>query len=276
MSPGGNEGIPQTGVNAWIPAQHTSANPSSGSGMSGSGGGVSGARRSKPKRIREYVETPNRTTASDEPSDGGRRDRWHATLQTLHPIAHNLTANDTESCVSLEQDALHAVHRHDPHHIQYCLSNCSAISLGLFTSTDEAMSTATYQYARSPDSFEPQRKAALVAHIVATKTTNSTILPEDIQIGGHKEQGRTIVIQSFGVLQAYRRNGLGTMLLNSYIHRIRSESACADRIAVLANEEMIKFYQGLGFELVGDSKVIKEMDHWYDMVLDLNVKSGKW
>lgn len=275
MSPGGSEGIPHTGVNAWIPTQHTSANLSSGSGMSGSEGGVSGAGRSKKIPSRKYPPIPDKTTASEEPPQGGGRGRAisRATLETLHPIAHNLTAKDTESCVSLEQDAFHGVHRHDPDHIQYCLSNCSAISLGLFTSTNAAMSTATYQYARSPDSFEPQRKAALVAHIVATKTTNSTILEEDIQIGGHKEQGRTIAIHSFGVLQAYRQNGLGTMLLTSYIDRIKG-SACADRIAVLANEEMIKFYQGLGFELVGDSKVIKEMDHWYDMVL--NVKPGKW
>lgn len=211
------------------------------------------------------------------PIVGGRRERAvsRATLDILHPIAHNLTAGDAESCVSLEKDAFRAVHRHDPHHILYCLTNCSAICLGLFTSTHEAMSTATYQYARSPDSFEPDRKAALVAHIVATKTTNSTIHDEDVQPGGHKEEGQTIVIQSFGVLLAYRRNGLGSMLLRSYISRMK-DAACAERIAVLANEEMIEFYRNSGFMMMGDSQVSSNADHLYDMVLELkNVKSNK-
>jgi len=211
------------------------------------------------------------------PIVGGRRGRAvsHATLDVLHPIAHNLTAGDLDSCISLEKDAFQAGHRHHPSHIQYCLSHCSAISLGLFTSTHEAMSTATYQYARSPDSFEPERKAALVAHIIATKTTNSALADQDLQPGGHTEEGRTIVIQSFGVLLAYRQNGLGSMLLNSYIQRVR-EADCAERIVVLANEELIKFYQGLGFVMVGDSKVTSTTDHWYDMVIEMkNVKSAE-
>ncbi len=128
------------------------------------------------------------------------------------------------------------------------------------------------------DSSEPKRKGILLAHLIATKTTNDTVSDDDMAIPtdwqskaygdshlGHKEHGRTLVIQSLAVLPAYQGRGLGKTLLMSYVQRML-EGEVADQIALLTYGRLVPFYEKMGFENRGKSKVKFGNEEWNDMV----------
>ena len=132
--------------------------------------------------------------------------------------------------------------------------------------------------ARPTDSAKPERKGILLAHVVATKTANDTVHDEDVAYPenwqdeprsehqvGHKDQGRTVAVHSVAVLPAYRGMGLGKMLLKAYVQRIQ-HSGIADRIALLAHEDLIPFYENAGFENNGKSAAQFGGGNWNDMV----------
>jgi predicted GNAT family N-acyltransferase len=85
---------------------------------------------------------------------------------------------------------------------------------------------------------------------------------------GNQKFGRTICIHSLAVLPDYHKNGVGTNLLNGYIQRVK-EAKAADRIALIAEDRLVPFYQGLGFRNVGPSEATFGGIPWNDMVLEL-------
>lgn len=85
---------------------------------------------------------------------------------------------------------------------------------------------------------------------------------------GHKEHGRTVCIHSFAVLPAFQRKGLGKLLLRSYIQRIEG-SNLADRIALLSHDELVPYYEALGFVNKGPSKAQWGGGGWSDMIIEL-------
>ena len=124
----------------------------------------------------------------------------------------------------------------------------------------------------------PDRKSVLLAHCVVTRTTNETIYDEDMEIPkdwknsvprasdvGHKELGRTVALHSLAVLPDCQGQGLGATIMKSFIQRIDHADA-ADRIALLAHEQMVKFYEKFGFESRGPSKATFGGGNWVDMV----------
>ena len=142
----------------------------------------------------------------------------------------------------------------------------------------------TASAAKPPDSASPQRKAVLLAHLIATKTTNYVIHDDDIKIPenwkkdesitvessieGHREHGRTIGVHSLAVLPAYQNRGLGTILMKSYIQRM-IEADNADRIALLTYDRLVGYYETLfGFKNMGKSNASFGGEAWNDMVLE--------
>ena len=120
----------------------------------------------------------------------------------------------------------------------------------------------------------PERKSVLLGHIVATKSTNSTVKDEDMNIPtsdapdsklGHKEEGRTVCIHSLAVLPEYQRRGLGKTLIKAYLQRMESHGV-ADRVALLAHEHLIPYYESLAFENKGKSDAQFGGGGWYDLV----------
>lgn len=83
---------------------------------------------------------------------------------------------------------------------------------------------------------------------------------------GHQEQGRTIALHSLAVAVKHQRKGLGSVLLNAYISRIK-DSKIADRIALLAHDHLIAFYEGLGFTNMGPSACQFGGGGWHNMVV---------
>ena len=70
---------------------------------------------------------------------------------------------------------------------------------------------------------------------------------------GHKEEGRTICVHSLAVLPQFQKRGLGKTLMLAYIQRLESQGV-ADRLALISHEELIPYYEGLGFENQGKSE----------------------
>jgi GNAT superfamily N-acetyltransferase len=118
----------------------------------------------------------------------------------------------------------------------------------------------------------------LLGHIVATKTTNEVVKDQDMALPpnweetptppsdlGHKDEGRTLCIHSLAVLPTYQGKGVGTNLLRGYIQRMKESRIC-DRIALLAEDKMVPFYEMFGFENVGPSEATFGGVPWNDMV----------
>jgi predicted N-acetyltransferase YhbS len=58
---------------------------------------------------------------------------------------------------------------------------------------------------------------------------------------------------------------IGTTLMRTYIQMIQ-DSKIADRIALITFENLIPYYEKLGFENMGKSKVVFGAREFYDLV----------
>lgn len=118
----------------------------------------------------------------------------------------------------------------------------------------------------------------MLAHAVATKTTNSTVTDDDMALPphwreqshinpelGHKEAGRTVALHSLAVLPECQRIGLGRVVLRGFVQRMEG-SGLVDRVALLSHEHLINFYEGCGFRCLGKSDATFGGGGWYDMV----------
>lgn len=97
--------------------------------------------------------------------------------------------------------------------------------------------------------------------------TNKTTLPRpgEKETLGHQEVGGTICIHSLAVRPDYQSMGIGSVLLRSYIQRIK-DAKIADRLALLAHDDMKKFYSRFGFDDMGPSQATFGGGNWNNMV----------
>lgn len=167
----------------------------------------------------------------------------------------------------------------------YRLNTCPELCLGLFSTAapdEPAASLPTYPHARPSDSASPAKKSTLIAQVMATKcdtltvTDDSMKYPTDWRNGprsserrGHQEHGRTIAIHSLAALPNFKGRGLGKIVMKSYMQRIET-SGIADRIALLAHEPLVKYYEALGFRNIGKSQATFGGGEWNDMVYDIS------
>lgn len=85
---------------------------------------------------------------------------------------------------------------------------------------------------------------------------------------GHQEGGRTIVLHSVAILPGFQERGLGRTLLMAYIQNING-AGIADRLALIAHDHMVAYYEKLGFTNLGKSATQFGQGGWYDMVFEL-------
>ncbi|KAG9512201.1 polyamine acetyltransferase, variant, partial [Aureobasidium melanogenum] len=224
----------------------------------------------------------------DEPKDKISRDMEKQDhLAEIKPYVQTLTTSDIDSAVKLEDATFPPEERATREKFEYRFTKCGGLCLGLFTSVDTSDSSAplasveTASSAHFVYSGAPARKSVLLAHCVVTKTTNPTVMDEDMEVPddwktsgassakiGHREEGRTIAVHSLAVLPSLQNQGLGSTLLKAFTQRMEYVQA-ADRIALLAHGELVKFYEKLGFENKGPSKATFGGGNWVDMVLEL-------
>lgn len=150
----------------------------------------------------------------------------------------------------------------------YRLNRCPELTLGLFTLP-------------VLEEGKPKPRATLVGHVIATRTSSPRVtdgsmkLPntwqterfatENGETIGHDEYGGTIVIHSLAVLPEHQGKHVGSTLMKAYLQRIK-EAQIADRVAIIAHDHLIPFYESLGFENCGASKCQFGGGGWYDMV----------
>ncbi|MCJ1297509.1 hypothetical protein MMC08_000296 [Hypocenomyce scalaris] len=205
----------------------------------------------------------------------------------LHPYVQTLSIADLESCDRLESSCFPEEERCTREKFLYCLTTCPDLCLGLFSTTDSSSpvaNTATYPAGRVPDSFSPDLKSVLIAHVIATKTTAPVVTDASMKIPsewrsrpalghddakGHKEDGRTLAVHSLAVLPAFQNQGLGKIILKSYMQRMQT-SGVADRIAVLARGGLVKSYESMGYVDNGNSGVTFGGGGWNSMVCEFD------
>ncbi|KAJ9609812.1 hypothetical protein H2200_006141 [Cladophialophora chaetospira] len=202
----------------------------------------------------------------------GSAHKW----DSLHPENQALSAFDVDQCSSLEEEAFPVEERASREKFQYRLTRCPELSLGLFTQPTKAE--------RKDSTTPPERR--LIGHIVSTRSpapgvteasmkipsdwkTRRSSLPTstDEEPVGHQDMGGTICIHSVAVTPEFQRMGLGSVLMKSYIQRMK-DAKIADRLALLAHDHLVPFYKGLGFENMGPSAVTSHGGNWNNMILE--------
>ncbi|KAJ6135516.1 hypothetical protein N7512_000676 [Penicillium capsulatum] len=203
----------------------------------------------------EYVAV-DQDDANDTPY-WFRRAPTHARtkLDELHPFVQLLSVSNVDDCVSVES-AFPEPERCSHDKFIYRLTRCPELSLGLFTlpplAKDEGgeKPCVTDKSMRLPANWQNERWTF-----------------EDGQAVGHEEGGGTIAIHSLAVLPEHQGKQVGSTLMKSYIHRIR-EAQIADRIAIIAHDHLLPFYESFGFESRGPSKCQFGGGGWIDLVLE--------
>lgn len=209
-------------------------------------------------------------------------------LDHLHPFVQLLSLSDLDSCVKVEE-------AFPPHErcskekvchraltfisllltlskLRYRLTRCPELSLGVFSLPPKS---------EWRDGQRPER-ACLIAHIIATRTASPTVTDKSMELPdhweskqmnssisnpavGHEEGGSTIAIHSLAVLKEHQGKKLGTMLMKAYVQRIK-EAATAERVALIAHDHLIPFYESFGFCNKGKSACQFGGGGWFDMV----------
>jgi GNAT superfamily N-acetyltransferase len=130
----------------------------------------------------------------------------------------------------------------------------------------------------------PQSRPQLIAHVVATRTPALFVTDESMdyprdwrssgiavspqipeKAPGHHEIGSTIAVHSLAVSPEHQQKRVGSTLMKAYIQRIE-EALIADRIALLAHDHLVPFYESLGFKNAGQSYCTFGGGGWTNMV----------
>eukprot|EP00397_Hematodinium_sp_SG-2012_P059722 GEMP01076901.1.p1 GENE.GEMP01076901.1~~GEMP01076901.1.p1 ORF type:complete len:176 (+),score=45.16 GEMP01076901.1:38-565(+) len=77
----------------------------------------------------------------------------------------------------------------------------------------------------------------------------------------HDANGATLCIHSVVVAEKHRRRKLATKMLAAYLDAVAREKT----VRLLCHDALIPLYKGVGFELLGKSKVVHGAALWYDM-----------
>lgn len=150
----------------------------------------------------------------------------------------------------------------------YRLNRCPELTLGLFTLP-------------VLEEGQPKPRATLVGHVIATRTSSPRVTDASMQLPknwkterfctengetvGHDEYGNTIAIHSLAVLPEHQGKQVGTTLMKAYVQRIK-EAEIAERIAIIAHDHLVSFYEALGFQNHGPSKCQFGGGGWVDLV----------
>lgn len=87
------------------------------------------------------------------------------------------------------------------------------------------------------------------------------------ELVGHDPAGRHLVIMSVAVHPAHQRQGYASRLLAGYIERMRALGK--QGIYLICQQQLIGFYQGFGFENLGESDSQHGGLSWFEMSLRL-------
>ncbi|KAH0438598.1 acetyltransferase [Colletotrichum camelliae] len=183
----------------------------------------------------------------------------------MAPYIRVLSIDDLDRCSVVESAAFPPAEAATREKIDYRLSVCPELCLGLFVpgnSTTVKPEGDIPVFTAPPTGSDNDK---LIAHVIATKSTSRVVKDEDMsfpetwktdptaQYGvGHQAEGRTIALHSLAVSPSYQRSGFGKKLMKSYIEYMRQHGQ-ADRISILTYDRLLPYYQTLGFTHYGKS-----------------------
>ncbi|PMD47302.1 polyamine acetyltransferase [Hyaloscypha variabilis F] len=207
----------------------------------------------------------------------------------LHPYTRPLTISDLESCVALEDAAFtnpeeRATREKASRPEQQSPFCCGELCLGIFCTVVPGSGVNAETLATGKPVETSRQNGAisvLLGHVVAAKTNDlvasdqSMGVPEDWDSPhpkpsnlGHQEAGRTIVVHSVAILPAFQGRGLGRVLMMAYMQQMNG-AGIADRLALIAHDHKLAWYEKLGFSNKGKSKAQFGGGGWYDLVFEL-------
>lgn len=163
--------------------------------------------------------------------------------------------------VSLVSKKVHAYFSNGSplYQFKYRLSTCPELSLGIFTASS------------FPNPYTGLTTEVLLGHAIATKTSSRLVTDACMASSpySHTESGTTVALHSLAILPSYQRRTLGTTLLAEFIRRSGSRPGIPiERIAIIARERLVRFYQRFGFTVAGASGVGFGGGGWRDLVLE--------
>lgn len=210
-----------------------------------------------------------------------------------------LTIEDLDQCLELEAQGFSEAERCSEENLRYRLTVCPELCSGLFIREygykynainlrSVAARLAEEHDAKGDDSEDEEDedhdklptkssvvKEVLVGHIIGTRTKHSTIDEDSMQMpspdkpnSGHHEGSRNIGVHSVVIHPDWRRQFLATLILHDYIQKLSNQDM-GDKIIIIAHQDLIEFYEKIGFEKLGESKCKFANQTWYDLSIAL-------
>lgn len=112
----------------------------------------------------------------------------------------------------------------------------------------------------------------VVGFLCTTLTTSDLVTDESMS--KHEPNGKTVCLHSVCVSPDYRKQGIATRLMSTWIKQLEEVNAKQvtkkyNRIALLSRPRLVGLYESVGFKNVGVSKVVHGPEPWIDMILEL-------
>jgi predicted GNAT family N-acyltransferase len=106
----------------------------------------------------------------------------------------------------------------------------------------------------------------IVGFVCTTLTTADLVTDESMST--HEPNGKTVCLHSVCVSPDYRKQGIATRLMTTWIEQLRQLKKY-NRIALMSRPQLVDLYSSVGFKNVGVSEVVHGPEPWIDMVLKL-------
>jgi len=103
----------------------------------------------------------------------------------------------------------------------------------------------------------------MVSYVCGTLTAADVLTHHSMST--HEPAGTTLCIHSVVTEGGHRRTQIGTRTLRAYMQWLVSNTPEVERVLLLCKKELIGFYEGAGFRMVGPSLVEHGADQWYEM-----------
>lgn len=150
------------------------------------------------------------------------------------------------------------------------LDECFAVETSGFP-PEEAATRATIKLRMEmfPEGFLVAQIDGRVVGILNSGATNKDdISDEELkQLIGHHPDGRNMVVFGLAVLPEYRKQGIARGLMTRFVEETRQRGK--ESVLLLCKENLIGYYERMGFTHVGLSKSIHGGAEWHQMRLAL-------
>ncbi|SCU83657.1 LAME_0C06018g1_1 [Lachancea meyersii CBS 8951] len=182
----------------------------------------------------------------------------------LHMYIRPLLIEDAHEVCELESRGFPPEERASRDTTEFRLKTCPELCSGLFIRNVEGNEV---------------KGEKLIGHIMGTKIPASPdhSQPSMITLESmgkvHDEASSTVGIHSVVIAPEHQKKNLATLLLTDYIQKLSNQEV-GQRIAIIAHEPLVPFYERIGFQLKGENRQVQadpafSKTKWCDMVREL-------